>query len=90
MSTATIDELIKLAKDKAIYNSQLMLREPIYFQTFNDARKSGIITGTELLDIANNMLGEPLDSPDRIKDVSVAIQELTRLDEDRFVWEIEE
>lgn len=38
--TTTIDELIKLAKDKAIHNSQLMLRESIYFQTFNDTRKS--------------------------------------------------
>lgn len=86
---ATIQELITLAQDKAMHNSQLLLREPIYFQTFNDTRKSSIVTGTELMEIANNMLGEPLDSPDRIKDVSVAIQELTRLDEDRFVWEIE-
>lgn len=90
MATLTVKELIDKVVEVGLHDSQLLMREPVYFETYNDCRRTRVVTGTQLIEEANRMVGTVGDDADRITEIDVAIQTIQDLDDDRFIWEIEE
>ena len=90
MATKTIEEVINTVSHLGLNNSQLLMREPIFFQTHNsNLAQNGVLkTATQLIDDVNNLMGYEPDDLDRVKDIDTAIEELAQYDEDRFIWEI--